>query len=172
MPDFQNLGLDGAVLTSYLLPYSLTGYLRVFNKCFVLNSLILRKTRSSEQGARRCNAMKTWEFFNIEPVMLSRPSQSFLNYEYCLRMHLAGKRQRDEPWKVIPHIPKCRFHVAEVPLFTGLWWRGAPIATSCFSPSLFLPPLSLREISWRCKMGNDDICGCRPVHIFVGPLGK
>ncbi len=31
-----------------------------------------------------------------------------------------------------------------------------------------LPPFPWKEISWHCKMGNDDICGCELVHIFEG----
>ncbi len=30
------------------------------------------------------------------------------------------------------------------------------------------PPFPWKEISWLCKMGNDDICGCELVHIFEG----
>lgn len=73
-----------------------------------------------------------------------------LNYLCPVSMYLAaksGERRRDERWKVISHIPKCHFRVAEVPLFTGLWWRGALIATSCFSPSLFFFPLLVWEKS-------------------------
>lgn len=96
------------------------------------------------RNSRNCDAANTQS-----EVLLSGPSK--MRFKLCmLCKYVFGRneweerrRRRDERWKVVSHIPKCHFRVAEVPLFTGLWWRGALIATSCFSTSLVFFPSPL-----------------------------
>lgn len=117
----------------------------VFNKCFVLDWLQLFKTVRPEVRLKSEAAMQWKLKVQRNSVTLNQCCwvDLHLNYVCSLSMYLAGKsreRRRDEHWKVISHIPKFHFRVAEVPLFTGLWWRGALIATSCFSPLSFPSP--------------------------------
>lgn len=132
-------------------------YFPVFNKCFGPDSLQIFKKLSESQVRPevqlKSETAMQWKL-EAERNSLTLNQSCWvdlnLNYVCSLSMYLAGKsgeKQRDEHWKVISHIPKFHFRVAEVPLFTGLWWRGALIATSCFSPSLFFFPLLVWEKS-------------------------
>lgn len=118
-------------------------------------------------------------FFNIYVILVS--GSNVLNYLLSLSMYLAGKCEEEEvqgwtleynqPYSEVPFCC-CWGTIVYRALMERCPDRHELFPSLSLSLALFLPPLSLREISWRCKMGNDDICGCRPVHIFVGPLGK
>lgn len=81
-------------------------------------------------------------------TLLSRPSKS--SFKLCmLCKYVFGSAERSEReeagWTARSRQPYSKMPflcVAEVPLFTGLWWRGALIATSCF------PPLPLSLLSY------------------------